>query len=107
MGLRATENAELPIGETIQESRKLLQQTSAAVSAAASGPWDFSGIEDVSSIIDSSANGEVLTVREICTVQRMLVAARKILEKLETAADSCVDSPDRFEILLLSIFINP
>ncbi|KAK4761169.1 hypothetical protein SAY87_006062 [Trapa incisa] len=97
MGFRATEHAAIPIGETIEESMKLLEQTGAAVLAAEAGPWDFSKIEDVTSIIDASANGQMLTVGEICRVRRTLVAAMKAAEMLESVALAAggTDSPER------------
>ncbi|XP_031396323.1 uncharacterized protein LOC116207500 isoform X2 [Punica granatum] len=103
MGFRATEEAAIPIGETLGESVKLLDQTAAAVYAAESGPWDFSGIEDVTPIIEASARAEMLTVGEICRVQRMLVVARTMAEKLEAAAvadGGGADSSNRYSPLL-------
>lgn len=79
---------------------KLLNQTAAAVLAAEAGPWDFSEIEDVTPIIDASANGQMLTVGEICRVRRTLVAARTAAEKLEAAglAAGGTDSPERYQV---------
>lgn len=99
MGFRAAEEASVPIGKTIGESAKLLEQTAAAVLAAESGPWDFSEIEDVTPIIDASTMGQMLTVGEICRVRRTLVAAGMAAEKLEAAARAAsgADSSERYK----------
>ncbi|XP_048141309.1 endonuclease MutS2 isoform X2 [Rhodamnia argentea] len=86
MGLGVARDADIPIGKTPAESRKLLDQTTAAVLAAEYRQWDLSGIEDVSAIVESARKGELLTIGEICTVRRMLSASRKVGEELEVAA---------------------
>ncbi|KAF8031276.1 hypothetical protein BT93_D0469 [Corymbia citriodora subsp. variegata] len=101
MGLGATRDAEIPIGGTPAESRKLLDQTAAAVLAAESRRWDLAGIEDVSAVVESAKKGELLTIGEICMVRRMLSAARKVGEELEaTAAAGGPDSFGRYSPLL-------
>lgn len=96
MGLGAALDAGIPIGKTPAESRKLLDQTAAAALAAESCRWDLSGVEDVSAVVESARKGELLTVGEICTVRRMLSAARKVGEELEAAAAAgCRDSYGR------------
>ncbi|CAI9279687.1 unnamed protein product [Lactuca saligna] len=52
MGTSAARDGLVPIGRSPEESRRLLNQTSAAF--ALPFPLDFSGIEDVSDIIESS-----------------------------------------------------
>lgn len=102
MGLGAARDADIPIGKTPAESRKLLDQTTAAVLAAESRRWDLSGIEDVSAVVESARKGELLTIGEICTVRRMLSAARKVGEELEAAAAAAGgrDSFGRYSPLL-------
>lgn len=81
MGLAAAQTARIPLGKCPDDSRRLLAQTSAAVDI--SQPLDFSGIEDVSAIVDTSVAGEMLSTRELCSVQRTLRAIRALLEQLE------------------------
>lgn len=81
MGLIAARNVNIPIGRSSDESRKLLDQTTAAM--AISSPLDFSGIEDVMEIVDVSVSGELLSIREICTVRRTLKAARELFQQLQ------------------------
>lgn len=47
---------------------------------------DFSGIEDVSGILDSATSGKLLTIAELCSVRRTLKAARELFEKLQALA---------------------
>lgn len=49
-------------------------------------PLDFSGIDDLSEILNSSVSGELVTVGEICAVGRTLRAARALLKQLEEVA---------------------
>lgn len=81
MGLAAAQSARIPLGGSPEESRRLLAQTSAAVAVPL--PLDFSGIEDVSHIVDTAVAGQMLSIREICAVKRPLVAARSLLKQLE------------------------
>ncbi|GFP98287.1 endonuclease muts2 [Phtheirospermum japonicum] len=81
MGLTAAKSAGIPLGRSPSESRRLLDQTSAAV--AISRPLDFSGIEDVSPIVDASVSGEILSIGELCSVRRTLRSARSLIEQLE------------------------
>ncbi|KAJ9563074.1 hypothetical protein OSB04_008234 [Centaurea solstitialis] len=80
MGFSAARDALLPIGRTPEESRRLLDQTSAAFALRL--PPDFSGIEDVSEIVQSSAAGQLLSIREICAVKRTLRSARDLFQHL-------------------------
>ncbi|XP_031130502.1 uncharacterized protein LOC116032193 [Ipomoea triloba] len=81
MGLSTAQSARIPLGRSPEESRRLLAQTSAAV--AVPRPLDFSGIEDVSRIVDTAVAGQMLSIREICAVKRTLIAARSLLKQLE------------------------
>ncbi|KAK6149905.1 hypothetical protein DH2020_017430 [Rehmannia glutinosa] len=81
MGLTAAQSASVPLGRSPSESRRLLAQTSAAV--AISQPLDFSGIEDISPIVDASVAGEMLSIGELCSVRRTLRSARSLIEQLE------------------------
>lgn len=84
MGLAAAQSARLPVGRTPAESRRLLDQTSAAVSMSL--PLDFSGIEDVSRIVDASVAGKMLMIGELCSVRRTLRSARSLFQQLEEIA---------------------
>ncbi|XP_070051692.1 uncharacterized protein LOC107818810 isoform X3 [Nicotiana tabacum] len=96
MGFAAAQSALIPVGKTPEESGKLLSQTSAAV--AVPRPLDFSGIEDVSPIVNASIAGGVLSIRELCSVKRTLGAARLLLQQLEEIA-SLSDFSDRYSPL--------
>ncbi|KAI3456274.1 hypothetical protein Pfo_012937 [Paulownia fortunei] len=87
MGLTAAQSASIPLGRSPSESRRLLAQTSAAV--AISRPLDFSGIEDVSPIVDASVAGEMLSIGELCSVRRTLRSARSLIEQLEERSSHC------------------
>lgn len=103
MGLSATETAKIPIGETREESQKLLDQTTAALAALEvmeSEPLDLSQVEDVSRIVDSAASRELLTIRELCAVQKTLRAARGAWEKLEEVSRLGGDGAERYSPLL-------
>lgn len=95
MGSAAANSARLRLGESPAESRKLLRQTAAAV--ALPFPLDFTGIDDVSSIVDASVAGELLTIGELCAVKRTLRSARGLLEQLQ---EHCGDSSNRYLPLL-------
>ncbi|XP_015889192.3 uncharacterized protein LOC107424019 [Ziziphus jujuba] len=91
MGLSTSRKAGIPLGRSREESQKLLDQTTAAVAAMEMmrhRPLDFSGIKEVSGIVNSAASGELLTVKELCAVRRTLSAARGLFEKLEDLAMS-------------------
>ncbi|XP_024988739.1 uncharacterized protein LOC112523384 isoform X2 [Cynara cardunculus var. scolymus] len=80
MGFSAARDGLLPIGRSPEETRRLLDQTSAAFALYL--PPDFSGIEDVSEIVESSVAGQLLSIREICAVKRTLRSARELFEQL-------------------------
>lgn len=81
MGFSVARNGNVPLGRSRDESQKLLDQTKAA--SLLPRPLDFSGIEDLSGIVNSSVSGEMITVGDICAVRRTLRAARALLEQLE------------------------
>ncbi|XP_065877707.1 uncharacterized protein [Euphorbia lathyris] len=83
MGSSAARNGAISIGKSLQESRKLLNQTAAALAVIQSGPFDLSGIEDITSILESAVSGSLLTVGELCAVRRTLRAASSVLESLK------------------------
>ncbi|KAM0945169.1 putative DNA mismatch repair protein MutS, core [Dioscorea sansibarensis] len=85
-GRAACQHSGLPSGRDRVESQKLLDQTAAA--ALLPQALDFSGIEDVLDIVRLAVAGELLTVRELCTVERSLRAARRVLEDLERIGES-------------------
>ncbi|GMI93417.1 hypothetical protein like AT1G65070 [Hibiscus trionum] len=101
MALSLTKTAAIPIGQSQEESQKLLDQTTSALhamEALKSDPLDLSAIEDVSEILHSAASGQLLTVRELCRVRRMLRAAKAISKKLAAVAEE--GSLDRYTPLL-------
>ncbi|KAL9236776.1 hypothetical protein vseg_011408 [Gypsophila vaccaria] len=81
MGQSAAQTASIPMGRTLEESRGLLDQTTAVLEL--SGQLDFSGIDNVSDIVRSAASGEVLSIGELCAVKRTLRSARRLLEQVE------------------------
>ncbi|XP_057949259.1 uncharacterized protein LOC131144570 isoform X4 [Malania oleifera] len=97
MGSAVARNGSLPLGRTPDESRILLEQTTAAMLLPR--PLDFSGLEDVSEIVDSSVSGESIRISEICMVKRTLEAARGLLQQLEDVALED-ESSERFSPLL-------
>ncbi|XP_038893645.1 endonuclease MutS2 isoform X2 [Benincasa hispida] len=98
MGFDVAQKANVRFGRTREESQKLLDQTTAA-EAVVSIQLDFSGIEDVSGILNSASSGKLLTIAELCSVRRTLKAARELFEKLQALAVGG-HSSDRFMPLL-------
>ncbi|KAA8515269.1 hypothetical protein F0562_018501 [Nyssa sinensis] len=97
MGFAAAQSARLPLGQSLEESQKLLDQTTAAM--ALPRPLDFTGIEDVTEILSSSISGEFVTISELCAVKRTLKSARMLFEQLEEISlDS--DSSERYSPLI-------
>ncbi|XP_010241959.1 PREDICTED: uncharacterized protein LOC104586426 isoform X2 [Nelumbo nucifera] len=97
MGLSIAREGKLPFGRSLQESQKLLNQTTAAMLLPR--PLDFSGIEDLSEIVSSSVVGQLRTIRELCAVKRTLQSARELFEQLEEASLNG-DSSDRYYPLI-------
>ncbi|XP_054801971.1 uncharacterized protein LOC129305847 isoform X3 [Prosopis cineraria] len=102
MGFSVAQNAQVPIGRTQKESQKLLDQTSAA--RLISQPVDFSGIDDLTEIVNVATSGQLLTMRELCTVCRTLRAARELFKKLQELS-SVANAPERY-LPLLEILQN-
>ncbi|MCL7047643.1 hypothetical protein MKW94_015802 [Papaver nudicaule] len=97
MGKSIARKGDIPFGKSLEESQKLLNQTTAAVLLPQ--PLDFSGIEDITEIVKSSVEGERRTISELCSVKRTLRSARELLGQLEKA--SCdEDSSSRYSPLL-------
>ncbi|KAK1284001.1 DNA mismatch repair protein MSH7 [Acorus calamus] len=91
-------NGGLPFGRDRKESQKLLDQTTAAMELPR--PLDFTGIEDVSGILSASVSGELLTVRELCVVERTLRAARGVYEQLEEVSSLSGGVLDRLSVIV-------
>ncbi|KAI3994823.1 hypothetical protein MKX01_037374 [Papaver californicum] len=97
MGKSIARKGNIPFGKSLEESQKLLNQTTAAVLLPQ--PLDFSGIEDITEIVKSSVARERRTVSELCFVKRTLRSARELLGQLEKV--SCdEDSSIRYSPLL-------
>ncbi|CAN7039601.1 hypothetical protein IGI04_005836 [Brassica rapa subsp. trilocularis] len=91
MGLSATKTADIPVGNSPEESRSLLDETAAALAAMeAMEPrgLGLSEILDLSEIVERAMAGQLLTVRELCAVRGTLMAASSVFEKLRRAANS-------------------
>ncbi|GAB2301176.1 hypothetical protein Dimus_035211 [Dionaea muscipula] len=90
MGRSTAQNRGVLIGRSLEESQRLLNQTGAAL--ALPEALDFSGIEDVSGIVDSMS-GDVMTIGELCVVKRTLRSARNLFEQLKeiSSLDGCSD----------------
>ncbi|CAI0395558.1 unnamed protein product [Linum tenue] len=99
LGRGVAQRATIPIGNTPEESQKLLDQTTAAISVMDSGPLDFSQFQDITEIVDSAVSGTLLTVRELCAVRRTLIAARAVAERLTHGGDSSERSAALLEII--------
>ncbi|XP_078442153.1 DNA mismatch repair protein MutS, type 2 isoform X2 [Wolffia australiana] len=81
----------LPIGRDERESQKLLDQTAAAVQLPR--PLDFSGLDDISSIVASAVSSKVLSIGELCAVERNLRSARGIYQQLtDLSSNRCSSS---------------
>lgn len=91
MGLSATKAADIPVGNSPEESRSLLDETAAALAAMeAMEPrgLGLSEILDLSEVVERAMAGQLLTVRELCAVRGTLMAASSVFEKLRRAANS-------------------
>ncbi|KAL1327142.1 hypothetical protein HN51_037230 [Arachis hypogaea] len=97
MGSSVANNARFPVGRSPQESQMLLDQTTAA--RLVSRPPDFSEIEDISEIVAVASSGQLLTIRELCTVRRTLKAVREVFQYLEQLASDS-NNPERYSPLL-------
>ncbi|CAK9181792.1 unnamed protein product [Ilex paraguariensis] len=97
MGISAAQDGRIPLGRSPEESKRLLAQTSAAV--ALPRPLDFSGIDDISEILNSSVAGKLASISELCAVKRTLKSARALLEQLEELSLES-DSPETYSPLV-------
>lgn len=88
-GRAACVQGRVAVGRSREESERLIEQTAAAVLLSA--PLDFSGVEDVSSIVAAAAGGRLLAVREICGVGRSIRAARGVFHQLRSLAEETQD----------------
>ncbi|VVA95684.1 unnamed protein product [Arabis nemorensis] len=91
MGLSATKNADIPVGNSPEESKTLLDETAAALAAMEtmeSRRLGLSEIIDLSQIVERAMAGQVLTVRELCSVRTTLMASTSTFRKLREAANN-------------------
>ncbi|KAF5796784.1 putative endonuclease MutS2 [Helianthus annuus] len=99
MGSSAARDGQVVIGRSPEESRRLLDQTSAAF--ALHMPPDFSGIEDVSDVVESVVSDQLLSIQEICAVKRTLRSARVLFEELEKIGQQS----ERYTYILCTLFL--
>ncbi|KAI0500603.1 hypothetical protein KFK09_018817 [Dendrobium nobile] len=92
-GREVCRSGRLRVGGDQAESQKLLDQTAAAVLLPEK--LDFSDVDDVSELVRTAVDGEVLTVRELCAVGRSLTSARGLLGQL-VRVSSIEASSDRY-----------
>lgn len=57
-----------------------------AVATIGSPPSDFQSIEDISEIVNAAVLGKLLTINELCSVRRTLIAAKALFQKLKDLA---------------------
>lgn len=107
MGLSAAQKAKIPLGQTPEESHKLLDQTAAAAMMMMmdSPPLDFSGIEDVSGILNSAVSRELLSISELCAIRRTLRAAKLLFENLKKLVNTgdCSETERYFTTIIIRI----
>lgn len=96
MGVSVTRKAQIPFGKSLEESQKLLNQTSAAVAMMQYRPLDLSNIDDISGIVNSASCGQLLTASEICAVRRFLRAVGSVWENMCEASAANADSSGRY-----------
>ena len=107
MGFSAAQKAKIPLGQTPEESHKLLDQTAAAAMMMMmdSPPLDFSGIEDVSGILNSAVSRELLSISELCAIRRTLRAAKLLFENLKKLVNTgdCSETERYFTTIIIRI----
>ncbi|KAL9262877.1 Endonuclease MutS2-like protein [Drosera capensis] len=81
MARTSAQNSLIPIGNTREESGRLLEQTAAAMRLE--GRVEFEGVEDVEGLLGKAGHGRVLGVREICGVVGTVRACRRVFEQLK------------------------
>ncbi|GER42686.1 DNA mismatch repair protein muts2 [Striga asiatica] len=74
-GLAAARTARIPLGRS--PARHAISWTRPL------RPLDFSGIEDVSPIVDAAVSGEMLSIGELCFVSKTLRSTRSLIEQLK------------------------
>lgn len=99
-GREVCRSGRLRVGGDQAESQKLLDQTAAAVLLPEK--LDFSDVDDVSELVRTAVDGELLTVRELCAVGRSLTSARELLGQL-VRVSSIEASSDRFASLPFAV----
>ncbi|XP_011625477.1 uncharacterized protein LOC18423139 [Amborella trichopoda] len=80
MAMNLSINGNVPSGQNQEESEKLLDQTSASVELP--NPLDFSNIQDLTEILNTSISGKLCTIQELCTVSQTLRSAKRVLNQL-------------------------
>lgn len=89
-------NGRIKIGDDREESEKLLEQTRAVLELPE--PLDFRGIDDVTEIVRLAVNSGLLSIGQLCAVERSLKAAKRVCMQLERIC--CVgEEHDRFHPL--------
>lgn len=70
-----------------------------------SPPLDFSGIEDVSGILNSAVSRELLSISELCAIRRTLRAAKLLFENLKKLvnAGDCSETERYFTTIIIRI----
>ncbi|KAL9408763.1 hypothetical protein AB3S75_047196 [Citrus x aurantiifolia] len=96
MGHAIVQKAQIPFGKSLEESQKLLNQTSAALVMMQSQPLDLPTIENIAGILNSVVSGQLLSLSEICAVQRTLRVLNNVWKKLTGAAELNEDSLQRY-----------
>ncbi|KAK9150093.1 hypothetical protein Syun_008402 [Stephania yunnanensis] len=98
MGLSTAQNSRIPLGQTLDQSQTLLEQTTAAMLLPR--PLDFSGIDDVTEIVRGCVGGELKTISELCAVKRTIGSARAVFEELIRVSSNDDESFHRYSSLL-------
>ncbi|KAJ1273510.1 hypothetical protein BS78_06G286300 [Paspalum vaginatum] len=88
-GRAACAGGRVPVGQSQEESERLIDQTAAAVLLPT--PLDFGGVEDVSAVVAAAAAGRTLAVRELCVVGRSIGAVHAVFDQLKRLADEMPD----------------
>ncbi|KAK9152729.1 hypothetical protein Sjap_000209 [Stephania japonica] len=99
MALSLARNSRIPLGQTLDQSQTLLDQTTAALLLPR--PLDFSGIDDVTEIVRGCVGGDLKSISELCAVKRTIGSARAVFEELLGISSNDDDeSFDRYSSLL-------
>ena len=70
-----------------------------------SPPLDFSGIEDVSGILNSAVSRELLSISELCAIRRTLRATKLLFENLKKLVNTgdCSETERYFTTIIIRI----